>query len=187
MNLSFMPSTKSHIDWMLVHMDEAAITSEDDRKLRRLLRTSFPYEPALLTRRFVKQPPAERWMVMDGGGEFIAHAALHEKMIGTEEGDISVGGVAEICVAADHRGCGLVKQMLQSIHDKLGMRGVPFAMLFGQPKIYKSSGYAVISNPLRADNSLARHWNPFCGKPMIHQLSVREWPDGVIDLRGPTF
>ena len=107
--------------------------------------------------------------------------------LGRQCGEIQVGGVADVCVAADHRGMGLVKTMLGKIHDWMAARETPFAMLFGQPHVYASSGYAVIENELQASNSIARSWIPMKGKPMVKSLADIPWPSCRIDLRGPTF
>src|SRR5438132_2951071 len=152
----------------ICYRPDADMTDVEDRQLRRLLFGCFPHEPAFLARRFLKACPAHRWLAFDGAREMVAHAAVHEKNIGTGAGDLKIGGVAEVCVASKYRGKGLAKQLLDAIHGCLGERGFEFAMLFGQPRIYESSGYALIGNDLRADNSIARHWNPFCGRPMIH-------------------
>lgn len=166
---------------------DSTLTAAEDRQLRRLLFACFPHEPIFLARRFVTKCPAHRWLIHGASGEIIAHAAIHDKIIGTENGDIAVGGIAEVCVASKYRGRRLAKRLLDTMHAWLKARGIPFVILFGQPRVYASSGYALITNELRAQNSLARHWNPFCGKPLVKCLTGAEWPTGVIDLKGPTF
>jgi GNAT superfamily N-acetyltransferase len=155
--------------------------------LRRLLFACFPHEPVFFTRRFVKLCPQHRWLVFAPTGEIVAHAAMHDKTLGTAQGDLAVVGIAEVCVASKYRGRGLAKELLETMHAWLRERGISHALLFGQPKVYASRGYVPITNELRADNSLARHWNPFCGKPLVKLLGDVLWPTGMIDLRGPTF
>ena len=77
--------------------------------------------------------------------------------------------------------------MLGEAHAWMQCEGIPFAMLFGQPKVYASSGYAVIDNTILAATTLLDQWNPFKGKPMIHPIAAQPWPAGPVDLRGPTF
>jgi predicted N-acetyltransferase YhbS len=178
--------THSLTNWTISYRFDHAITEVEDANLRRLLFSCFPYEPALLTRRYLREAPAHRWLVYDES-QLIAHAGLHDKTIGTQAGPFRIGGVSEICVLPKYRNLGLVKQLLQGIHEWAEAAGLPFTMLFGQPKVYSSSGYTLIQNPLRMENSVTRQWNPFCGKPMIRKLSAQEWPSGLIDLRGPTF
>jgi len=172
---------------MIIYRSDEAITDDEDRELRSLFFSCFSFNPIFLARRYFKERPGHRWLIKSPAGEIVAHAALHEKTIGTESGDLLIGGVAEVCVATNHRGLGISKELLLAIDQWLGARGVAFAMLFGQPQVYASSGYVPIQNELRADNLLSRHWIPFCGTPMIKSLSQTAWPRGIIDLRGPTF
>lgn len=171
----------------VIYRSDDAITDDEDRQLRELLFACFSYNPVFLARRYFKERPGHRWIVKNEAGEIVAHAAVHEKIVGTESGDVLIGGVAEVCVAPTHRGMGIVKELLQSIDQWLGARSIDFAMLFGDPRIYASSGYVPMQNPLHADHLLAWHWNPFSSKPMIKTISQRPWPPGSIDLRGPTF
>lgn len=171
----------------VIYRSDSSVTGDEDGQLRDLFFSSFSYNPIFLARRYLKQCPAHRWLVKGEGGEIVAHTAVHEKTIGTASGDLRVGGVAEVCVDSNHRGLGLVKAMLRSVDFWLQSRPIDFAMLFGDARIYASSGYLPMTNELRAANALSRHWNPFCGKPMIKCLSDRPWPAGLIDLRGPTF
>ena len=176
-----------HPQWEIVHCKDSAISVSADRALRRLLSTSFPFNPVFLWRRHLRERPGHRWLIMDLDGEIIAHAALHEKTISINGQDVRIGGVAEVCVAARHRGRGLSKALLSTVHEWLHLRQIPFAMLFGKPKLYVSSGYAMISNALLTTNSFLRGGNPFRGKPMIKSISGERWKTGCVDLRGPTF
>jgi len=171
----------------IVQRLDAEISPAEDQDLRRLLLASFPYEPALLTRRYIREPPSHRWLARTPSGELAAHIAVHDKLISIAGRDLRIGGVAEVCVAHHFRGQGLVRRMLLDAHAWMGQEGIPFAMLFGHPKVYASSGYIVIDNPILAESSLIHHWNPFKGKPMIRPILPRPWPPGPIDLRGPTF
>ncbi len=169
------------------YRDDASLTSEEDAALRRLLLSCFPHEPLFLRRRWLRTAPAHRWLVTDPGGGIVAHCAVHDKIVGSEQGDLRIGGVAEVCVAADHRRKGLVKEMLGAVHAWLRAEGMAFAMLFGHPKVYRSSGYRVIENELVCDNALLRQLNPFAGKPMVHALTDAPWPAGRLELRGPAW
>ena len=182
-----MPSDPPPGDITIVHRLDAEISATEDRELRRLLLASFPYATVLLTRRYIRQAPAHRWLVRSAAGELIAHAAAHDKLISAGSRDLRIGGIAEVCVAHHFRGRRLVHCMLEEAHAWMRAEGIPFAMLFGHPKVYASSGYAVIENPILADTTLVDNWNPFKGKPMIHPIAADPWPPGLVDLRGPTF
>lgn len=171
----------------VVHRLDADIGAAEDHELRRLLLAGFPYATVLLTRRYIREAPAHRWLVRAPSGELIAHTAAHDKVISVGGAEVRIGGIAEVCVAQHFRGRGLVRQMLDDAHAWMRNEGIPFAMLFGQPKVYASSGYTVIGNPILAENALIHQWNPFKGKPMVHPLAADPWPPGPVDLRGPTF
>ena len=169
----------------LHYREDASLTEKEDSQLRRLLFACFPHERLFLKRRYLKERPLHRWLVSDG--EIIAHSAVHDKILGSASGEIRIGGIAEVCVSAKHRGRGLAKEMLNAIHAWLPANGTSFAVLFGHPRVYLSSGYHVIRNELGCENALARQLNPFGGKPMVKCLTEAPWPEGVIDLRGPTW
>jgi GNAT superfamily N-acetyltransferase len=173
--------------WEWIYRPDAALSEDEDRRLRRLLVSCFAYNPYFRFRRFHLERPGHHWLARSASGRFVAHAAVHEKVLGAECGEIQVGGVADVCVAADHRGLGILKAMLGTIHDWIAARQMPFSMLFGKPRVYASSGYSVIGNELHASNSIARSWMPMKGKPMVKSLANIPWPNCSIDLRGPTF
>ena len=117
----------------------------------------------------------------------IAHTAAHDKTISVGGQDVRVAGIAEVCVAGSYRGQGLVRAMLAEAHEWMQREGIPFAMLFGSPRVYTSSGYVVVENPMTATNSVIQTWNPFKGRAMVRPITGLPWPAGKMDLRGPTF
>ncbi len=163
------------------YREDASLTRSEDAILRRLLFSCFPHEPLFLVRRYLKERPAHRWLICDGKGEFVAHAAVHDKTAGSASGDIRIGGIAEVCVSAKYRGRGFARKMLTAVHAWLPAHGIPFAFLFGKPEIY--SGYHLVENELRYEAL----WNPWRGQPMVKCLTGTPWPAGWIDLRGGAF
>ncbi len=117
----------------------------------------------------------------------IAHACVHMKVAGSAIGDLAIGGVAEVAVHPEWRGAGLVRLMLADIHEWLRDRAA-FGMLFGNPKVYASSGYVPITNVIRSkardSGEVIEGTYPHA---MVRPISDVAWPDGLIDLRGPTF
>lgn len=182
-----MPTPPFPGEISIVHRYDSEISGSEDQELRQLLIASFPYATILLTRRYIREIPTHRWLVRSSSGELIAHTAVHDKVISASGRDLRIGGIAEVCVAYPARGHGLVRKMLAKAHAWMRSEGIPFAMLFGQPKVYASSGYSLIENPIRTEHPLIQQLNPFKGKPMIHPISNDPWPNGPIDLRGPTF
>ena len=63
-----------------------------------------------------------------------------------------------------------------------------FGTLLGDPRVYGSSGYRSVRNPIRYLNPKTGAW---LVEPMTHflvkPLGSILWPEGEIDLRGPKF
>ena len=168
-------------------MPDAAVDAALDRELRGLLSTCFtkPQDVVFRERRHFKEPPAHRWLIRGPDGLLAAHVAVHEKMVEIGGRGRPIGGIAEVCVHPDQRGRGHVRAMLAEIHAWLAAREVPFAVLFGDPRIYTSSGYVAASNLfLRADPPGA--WAPATGA-MVKPLLAEPWPAGEVHLAGPAF
>jgi len=173
--------------WELAYRSDLELTDAEDQRLRTLLVACFYYNPIFWFRRYYLERPAHRWIARNTADEIVGHVAVHDKVVGSSQGDIRIGGLAEVCVTPSHRGLGILKGMLQTVHEWMAARDYPFSMLYGQPHIYTSSGYSAIANDVRASNSPLRWLVPRRGRPMIKALGALPWPKGRIDLRGPTF
>lgn len=170
------------------YLPDAAVTADLDQRLRSLLSACFS-DPCFVTRRCCHEMPAHRWVVEDERGELAAHIAVHDKLIGSQSGDIRVLGIAEVCVREDVRGRGLVQELVAAAHAWGRAEGFPYAMLFGRPEVYQSSGYLPIANPIRRFNAGRSEWET---SPMDYAVvcplhEPPPWPDGEIDIRGPLF
>lgn len=174
---------------LLSDIDDTQVDAALDGELRHLLVTCFVKdEPVFSKHRHFVEPPQHRWLVRDSGGRLIAQTAVHDKIIGSTQGDLHIAGIAEVCVHPDARGHGLVRVMMHAVEKWAKERPFDFCMLFGSSKVYSSSGYKLIDNPIRRFNNTTQQWevrpNDFT---MILPLSGRAWPEGEIDLRGPFF
>ena len=169
------------------HVPDRQVDEALDAQLRRLLTTCFP-GPMFLAKRYNAELPAHRWIVRDGPDRLVAHAALHDKQVGTGVGDIRIGGVAEVCVHPDHRGRGTVRSLLDAVHAWILEARIPAALLFGKPEVYGSSGYRTVPNPFRFQDPAAGGWvcRPV-SYAMVRCFGSATWPEGVIDLRCPLF
>ena len=165
---------------------EDEVDAEEDGRLRALLALCFTELSGLfLERRYYLEPPEWRWILSDGPGDLVAHAALRERRVRAGTESFVVGGVSEVCVHPDHRGRGYVRRMLDPIHDELRTRGVDFVLLFGDERIYGSSGYRPIDN-------VFRYWDPgslawvdrTVPSAQVLELFASKWPEGGVDIRG---
>ena len=171
------------------YIPDSEVGATLDEELRALLSTCFtvPHNERFKRQRFFSEMPQHRWLIREPG-RVIAHMAVHDKSIGTPAGDFAIGGIAEVSVHPDFRSRGIVKQLVAAAHAALARRGVPFAFLFGNRDVYRSSGYLPVNNPLRFFDPARNEW---CVRPdgaaMVAPLGSTPWPEGEIDLRGPTF
>jgi len=172
------------------YLEDRKVDAALGAALRGLLSTCFTGEinAVFHHQRFFNAMPSHRWLIRDDAGLLAAHLAVHDKTLGTEVGDLRVGGVAEVCVAATHRGQGLVRQLLAEAHTWMIAQGMAFSTLFGDARVYGSSGYRKVENRVRYLDPKTGDWltqreDGFLIKP----LGSLPWPEGVIDLRGPKF
>ena len=171
------------------YLPDAAVDAAQDAKIRALLTTCFtkPQDAVFQTQRYFREPYPHRWIIEDDHGAFIAHVGVHDKTIAAGGRTYRIAGIAEVCVHPDHRGQGHVRRMLRHIHRWLARRGFVFAVLFGAPKVYASSGYAGV------DNLFHDEMDPD-GRPhrkkiaaMAIPLSKTPWPRSRVLLPGPAF
>lgn len=171
------------------YLADAAVDDILDGKIRALLTTCFtkPQDEVFKSRRYFREPYPHRWVVEAGRGNSIAHGGVHDKIVKAGGKTYRIAGIAEVCVHPDHRGQGLVRTMLQQIHRWLTRRGFVFAVLFGDPKVYASSGYVSVDN-LFHDDIRANGWiRRKKIAAMVKHLSKTPWPSGRVHLPGPAF
>lgn len=163
-----------------------------DHELRSLLSSCFPGEEGAASifahKRYNYEMPPWRWMVRERAtGRLAAHLAMHDKTLGSETGDLRIGGVAEVAVDRAWRGRRLVGIMLDAAHAYVAAQGIRHAALLGNPKVYQSSGYTCYDNLVcylsPEGEPREEHLDYFLARP----LTDEPWPQGRIDLRGRFF
>lgn len=171
------------------YIKDSEVGDKLDRQLRDLLSICFtkPGDEVFKLRRYFKEYPAHRWYINGKDDKLIAHTALHEKMVVSSHQNIPIGGIAEVCVHPDFRGQGLVRRLLKEAHDWLILNHYPFSLLFGDPRVYSSSGYITFSNLFveKKSNTGIKSWEPI--NVMVCRLLEMEWPESPVYLQGPTF
>lgn len=173
---------------LVEYMPDEVVDEGLDRSLRDLLVECFANTPIFRERRFCHEPPAHRWWIRGQNREVVAHVAVHEKSVHTGEGPMAIGGVAEVCVHPLYRGRGYVRTLLVEAHALLRFRDIPFAVLFGHPRIYASSGYVSITNLCR---DFPEETGGIIRRPadwaMVLAVGDRHWPEEEVYLPGPAF
>ena len=172
------------------YVEDRKVDAALDAELRALLSSCFLGEVNEVFRhqRFFNEMPSHRWLARDEEDRLVAHIAIHDKVIGTTAGDLRVGGIAEVCVAAAQRGQGLVRRLMAAGNDWMIGQGLLFGTLLGDPRVYGSSGYRSVGNSIRYLDPKTGVW---LVEPMtnflVKPLGSVPWPEGEIDLRGPKF
>lgn len=166
------------------YLPDAAVDDAMDKLLRSLLSTCFtkPQDVVFKDRRYFREPYPHRWIVRNGA-MIVAHIGVHEKQIEAKGRACRVGGIAEVCVHSNYRGRGYVRMMLPVVHDWLANHGFVFAVLFGEPGVYGSSGYEQVPNLFTGGGE--EGWTQTTG--MVKELSETPWPGGKVFMSGPEF
>jgi predicted acetyltransferase len=174
----------------LEYVREPAVSEALNRELIELISGCFtqPHDAFFRERRYAQEMPLHRYLLRSAEGRLMAHLAVHEKVLAVAETDVNVGGLAEVCVHASERRRGHVRRLLEHAHHALRELGIPFAFLFGDARIYGSSGYQPITDTVA-------HFDPVTERVIVAHdpsalvlpLTERAWPRGPVDLRGPLF
>jgi len=154
-----------------------------DAQIRVLLTTCFtkPQDYVFRRRRYFREPYNHRWIIRLRRA-IIAHVGVHDKYVESEGRRYRIGGIAEVCVHPEFRGRGYVKAMLDCVHGWLTEQRFDFAVLFGKPEIYSSSGYVQVANLVLDDET-----DSDGGNAMVRQLTKTPWPTAPVHLTGPKF
>lgn len=178
-----------HEEPQVEYLPDSSVDAALDAQIRGLLTKCFtkPEDVVFRDRRYFREPYPHRWVIKDTQGSIIAHVGVHEKSVEADGQRFRIGGIAEVCVHPKFRGRGFVKAMLTRVHDWLIRHGFDFAVLFGDSRVYRSSGYVEVNNlihdAITAEGKSCTTQSP----AMVRQLSDTPWPDGQVYLPGPKF
>lgn len=172
------------------YTSDAQVDDVLDRELRRLLSTCYTaadVSAAFRERRYLRDCPQHRWFIWGQQGELASHVAVHERTSHAQQRQFKTAGIGSVCVAPAYRRRGFVRIMLAAVHEWLIAWQFAFAILFGNPSVYRSSGYVQVENILRDAKT---DTGEECRKPvpgMIRELSETSWPSGEVYLPRPSF
>ena len=172
------------------YIREPAVSERVDAELRELISGCFtqPSNAFFRERRYAHEMPLHRYLLRDSRERLVAHVAVHEKRVGVGDVDIIIGGIAEVCVHETQRGRGVARQLLDEAHRGLVLEGINFALLFGEMRLYASSGYQPLAAVIRRLDIATQRFESAPSQLALYKpLSERPWPEGAVDLRGPMF
>ncbi len=178
-------SSKQYVKPQVGYLADDSVDAALDLEIRGLLTTCFtrPKDVVFRSRRYFAEPYPHRWVIRDGLGAMVAHVGVHDKYVEAANRTYRIGGIAEVCVHPGHRSRGYVRLMLRRIHGWLSEKGFIFAVLFGHPLVYGSSGYERATNLFTGSN--ATGWRQTIG--LVRTLSSIPWPEGKVRLPGAKF
>lgn len=167
------------------YLADESIDDALDQEIRNLLTRCFtkPQDVIFRTQRYFYEPYPHRWIIQNERGALIAHIGVHDKHIETGKSAHRIGGICEVCVHPDHRGKHYVKFMLEKVHTWFLDHEYDYAILFGDPRIYSSSGYLPVDNVIHGDDH--EGWKPT--RVLIREVSGKAWPMGKVLLPGAEF
>ena len=167
------------------YIKDSDVSDSLDLKLRHLLSHCFVQNndsEIFSQQRYYNDMPQHRYILW-AGDQLAAHIAVHDKQVQINEIAVPICGIAEVCVTAEYRKQGLVKNLLDKIHlDRLA-QGDAFSVLFGDVEVYGSSGYKSVNN-LKALNTDCV-WT-VTGHTMVRPLN-QHWPVSEVKLVGIPF
>ena len=188
------------------YVADADVTAVLDAALTSLLSTCFtkPEDKVFQTRRYFHEIPAHRFLIPSdeqtqsvSAAEFsdvAAHLAVHDREIAASAGSYPCGGISEVAVAPRYRRRGLARRLLETALECMKERGLAFALLFGDPAVYESSGFRAAANVIcYRDYATEEKRREVFGRTtgsaafMYRPLSGHDWPQGEIDLQGYGF
>jgi predicted N-acetyltransferase YhbS len=171
------------------YLADSTVDAALDAEIRALLTMCFtkPEDVVFKDRRYFREPYPHRWVIRESKGSIVAHVGVHEKSVEASARLFRIGGIAEVCVHPDYRSRGFVRAMLACVHDWLIRHGFDFAVLFGDPHIYASSGYVQVNNLVHDDETATDEKYTSQSQAMVRLLSETPWPAEQVYLPGPKF
>ncbi len=133
---------------------------------------------------------APRALVIVEAGRVVANATMRPRTIGTERGEMIIGGLALVCTDPALRGHGLGEAVVRAAFDLVDAGDFQFALFQTKRRLqsfYEKCGATPVDN--RIVNSLGDdpEANPFWDEVVLRYPANGNWPAGTIDLRGPGY
>lgn len=121
----------------------------------------------------------------------IAHTLVFERIIQTQSGPRSIMALAMVATDADYRGQGLGALMVRSAFALVD-RGIYESALFQTSRkvqpFYEAMGATKVENQIiNSIDDEKPNECPFRDELVMRYPANQDWPEGVIDLKGPGY
>ncbi|MEM7627036.1 MAG: GNAT family N-acetyltransferase [Planctomycetota bacterium] len=128
--------------------------------------------------------------VVRDGDRIVAVAIALVRTLETEAGPMTVLGLSGVATAATHRGQGLGQRVIGAAWRPVDERAYPLCLFqTGKARgLYERLGARVVGNRfVDSTNTQDPQANPFTDEVAMIYPGDADWPDGMIDLRGPGY
>ncbi|MFD3266634.1 GNAT family N-acetyltransferase [Phenylobacterium ferrooxidans] len=149
-------------------------------KVQALLAMAFPD----LEGDYYKGPVPDRLFICCDDSQPVAHLAAYRRTAKADDKDCLIGMIGGVAVSPTHRRKGLSKLLIHEAHQFFRSEGISHTILFAfEPTIYASSGYELMTNPVRFVEAGEERQFVYRGS-MIAHLDGSVWSVGLLDLQG---
>ena len=133
---------------------------------------------------------APRALVVVEAGRVVANATMLPRTVGTERGDMIIGGLARVCTDPTVRGRGLGEAVVRAALGLVDAGAFQFALFQTKRRLqafYERFGATEVTNQIVNSLGDDPEANPFWDEIVMRYPANRGWPAGTIDLRGPGY
>lgn len=149
-------------------------------KVQALLAMAFPD----LEGDYYKGPVPDRIFMFCDDSQPVAHLAAYKRTAKADDKDCLIGMIGGVAVSPTHRRKGLSKLLIREAHQFFLAERIGHTILFAfDPTIYGSSGYELMTNPVRFVEAGEERQFVYRGS-MIAHLDGSCWSVGLLDLQG---
>lgn len=171
----------------LLELDPANLRGDLATGVHKLLRDAFPDEGLNEGDYYRTLGAPDVAMVLLDGPKVFAHLGLYVREVAIGSEALKIGMLGGIAVAPDHRRVGHTRTLIRHAHDHMRRQRMLFSILFAyEPRIYESSGYRLMQNATRFVETDGTLRTLRYSGGMYAELSQRDWPNLLLDLRGRT-
>ncbi len=169
-------------------IDEQRMDHATDHAIKAALVVCFPDAVANFSQTRVWHGSAPAYTVlMESDGTVIAHLGVVQREIRVGDQPVSMAGVQNVCVRPEHRGRGLVDQILNESMLEAHRRHIDLGLLFCVPKlekVYARCGWRPATPRViqATRTSGERYQLDDHNILMFHPLRIDQLPPGDIDL-----
>lgn len=125
------------------------------------------------------------FLAVDSNQQIVGHLATYLREIEVGAHPLTIGMIGSVATKIAFRQQGIAKLLVEHAHRDFLFQNIIYSILFAYvPNYYISSGYRLLEDKIHyLDYEMGWRYLVFPGS-MVCELSGKEWPAGIIDLKG---